>query len=309
MKFKTNASVSNEKSIIEQQKPDSSAPNIIEPLTTIPPMKPKKKAVSKSTSKKKKAVKKGESKVALSMSDLYEKENHFAVTKEGTPTQASTKIDDKDFLKTAEDVATPVSENGKPDTTLISDKPTSSRKLGLDDLNEAIESTENMDVDNSSKDTGGDDFVESDPKETDVGPDVGTSLGQNDKLNVEVDVMVDEENFNPEIDPVEDFDSGNSLENAHDEERAGTKDESEKDEEEEDSGGKENEKDVVNVDELELDDVPLAQRLGDSMAKRLRSNKGKVVLSENKTPKKKTTVVTETPKSKTKSVGVGPKKG
>jgi len=109
MKFKINAPVTNDKSTTEQQKPDSSALKLIEPLTTLPPMKPKKKAVSKSASKKKKVVKRGESKVALSMSDLYEKENPFAVTKEGTPAQASTKIDDKDFLKTTKDVATPVS--------------------------------------------------------------------------------------------------------------------------------------------------------------------------------------------------------
>jgi len=40
-------------------------------------------------------------------------------------------------------------------------------------LNEAIESTENMDVDNSGKETGGDDSVESDPKEADLQEDVG----------------------------------------------------------------------------------------------------------------------------------------
>jgi len=95
MKFKTNAPVTNVKSTIEQQKFDSFAPKLIEPLTTVPPMKPKKKVVSKSTSKKKKAVKRGESKVALSMSDMYEKENTFVVTKEGTPAQASTKIPSK----------------------------------------------------------------------------------------------------------------------------------------------------------------------------------------------------------------------
>jgi len=108
---------------------------------------------------------------------------------------------------------------------------------------------------------------------------------------------------------VEDVDSGNSLENADAKESKETKDECEKDDKEEDSGGKENEEDVVNVDELELDDMPLAHWLGESMAKRLRSNKGKAVLSENKNPKKKTTGVTDTPKSKTKSTSVGPKKG
>jgi len=66
---------------------------------------------------------------------------------------------------------------------------------------------------------------------------------------------------------------------------------------------------VVNIDELPLDDVPLAQKLGDSMAKRLRSNKGKVVPSGNETPKRTTATVTRTPKSKTKTAGVGPKKG
>ena len=45
---------------------------------------------------------------------------------------------------------------------------------------------------------------------------------------------------------------------------------------------------MVDVDELGLDDVPLAQTLGDSVAKRLRSNKGKVVPPGNKAPKKTT---------------------
>jgi len=115
-----------------------------------------------------------------------------------------------------------------------------------------------MDVDNFGKETGGDDSVESNPKETVVGPDVGTSLGQHDKPDVEIDVVADVENSNPETDPVEDVDSGDSIENARVEESARTKEESEKEEEEEDSGGKENEKDVVNVDELELNDVSLA---------------------------------------------------
>jgi len=200
---------------------------MIEPLTAVPPMKPKKKTASKSTSKKKKAVKKGESKVALSMSDLYEKENPFVATKEGTSTQASTKIDDKDSLKTAEDVATPVCEKGNPNATLISYEPASSRKLGLDDLNDAIESIENKDLNNSSKDTKGDDSVESDPKETDmqddVGPDVGTSLGQQDKPDIDANVTADEENSNLETDPIDDVDSGNSLENVHAEESKGSR--------------------------------------------------------------------------------------
>jgi len=46
-----------------------------------------------------------------------------------------------------------------------------------------------------------------------------------------------------------------------------------------------------------------------SWTKRLRSNKGKVVFSASKNPRKKTTVVNETPKSRTKSTSIGPKKG
>ena len=164
-------------------------------------MKPKKKTASKSTTKKKKAVKKGESKIALSISDLYEKENPFAASKEDTIAQASTNTDVKYSCKQAEEGATPVCEKGNPVSTLIFDEPTSSRKLGLEDLNEAIESTENMDVDNSGKETGGDDSAESDPKEADlqedVEPDVGTSLGQHDKHDIEADVVTDAENSNP----------------------------------------------------------------------------------------------------------------
>ena len=75
------------------------------------------------------------------MSDLYEKENPFATYKGDTIVQTSTKTDDKDSFKPAEEVATPVCEKGNLDSTLISDKPTASRILGLEDLNEAIEST------------------------------------------------------------------------------------------------------------------------------------------------------------------------
>jgi len=170
------------------------------------------------------------------MSDLYEKENPFTATKEGTTAQASTKNDDKDSFKTAEDVATPVCEKGNPDSTLIYYEPASSRKLGLEDLNDAIESTENMDVDNSCKEIRGDDSVESDPKETymqdDVGPDVGTSLVQPDKHDVDAYVVVDKVDFNPETDPVEDVNSGNSIKNTHAEESKESEGDSEKNEKE-----------------------------------------------------------------------------
>lgn len=130
MKLKNNTSVFDEKNTTEQQKTDSSAPKVIEPLTVVPPTKPKKKTASKLTSKKKKTVKKGDSKVALSLSDLYEKENPFKANEEGTTAQASKNTDDEDTSKIASDVATPVCEKGNPDSTLISDE------------SDAIESTE-----------------------------------------------------------------------------------------------------------------------------------------------------------------------
>jgi len=65
---------------------------------------------------------------------------------------------------------------------------------------------------------------------------------------------------------------------------------------------------VVNVDELVVDDVPLAQRLGDSMAKRLRSNKGKAVPSGNETPEKATATLTETLKARLKRLVLDPSK-
>jgi hypothetical protein len=122
---------------------------MVEHRTLVLPIKPKKKTTSKSTSRKKNTVKKGESKVAMSMSDLYENENPFKVAEEGTTSQASKNTDDEDASKIASDVATPVCKKGNPDSTLISDEPVSGRKLGLEDLNDAIESTKNMDVDNS----------------------------------------------------------------------------------------------------------------------------------------------------------------
>jgi hypothetical protein len=84
MKFKTNTSVSTEKKTTEQREIVSSAPKMVKPLSVVPPSKPNKKNAVKPSSRKKKTVKKGESKVALSMSDFYEKGNPFKATKGGS---------------------------------------------------------------------------------------------------------------------------------------------------------------------------------------------------------------------------------
>lgn len=57
-----------------------------------------------------------------------------------------------------------------------------------------------------------------------------------------------------------------------------------------------------------MDEVPLEQIIVDSVAKRLRSNKGKVVPTSGKISKKTGTANDETPKNKAKMTGVGPKK-
>ena len=277
---------------------------MVEPLTIVPPSKPNKKTDVKSTSRKKKTVKKGESKVALSMTDLYKKGNPFKAAEEGSTAQAARNANDGDASKMSSDVATPGCAKGKPDSTLISDDLVSGRKLGLEHLNDAIEITENMDVSNPDNETGIDDSVENIPKETDgqdnVGPDVSTYLGQLVNLTGDEDVIpIVETNLEEDVNP------DNIVENSHTEVSGRSDGDSEKDEEEVDS---ESDKDVVDVDELDLDDVPLAQTIGDSVAKRLRSNKGKVVPSTRKSSKKTATDVAETPKSRRKTAGVGPKK-
>jgi len=53
----------------------------------------------------------------------------------------------------------------------------------------------------------------------------------------------------------------------------------------------------LSVNNMDSDDIPLGQRYGESVSKRLRSNLGKVVPSEAETPKKNGT---QSPKSRIK---------
>ena len=312
MKFKSDISTSETKITSDQQNTDSSIPKMIEPLTTIPPTKPKKKNAPKSAAKKKKSSKKGESKVALDMTDLYVKENPFKSTKVETSMQDAKNTKDDETLKISADVSTPDLEKGNPDETLISNVPESGRKLGLEDLNDAIDSTENMDIDTGNE-TKVNDSVGKDPDETDVqedvGPDVETSLGQPSNTGGVTTTDGGDKDSSFETAPEKNVNSNNSIENSFSEEGKESEEISKETEEEECSKDKEKDKDVVDVDELDLDNIPLVNTLGDSVAKRLRSNKGKVVFFASKIPRKKTTSVTKTPKIRTKSIGIGPKKG
>jgi hypothetical protein len=65
---------------------------------------------------------------------------------------------------------------------------------------------------------------------------------------------------------------------------------------------------VVDVDELDLDNIPLANTPGGGVAKRLRRNKGIDVTPSTTIPKKMAvSAVTETPR-RTKTTRIGPKK-
>jgi len=199
MKSKSDISASETKTTSNQQNADPFVPKRIEPISTIPPTKPKKKNTSKSAAKKKKFSKKGESKVALDMTDSHIKDN-LKSTKAGTFEQDAEDTKDDESFKISADVSTLDPDKGNPHETLISNVPESGRKLGLEDMNDAIDSTENMDIDIGNNVN---DSVETNPDETnsqeDIGPDVETSLDQ-PSSNVGV-TATDGKNFSFETAP------------------------------------------------------------------------------------------------------------
>jgi len=173
----------------EPQETNTTIPKMIEPISSVPPSKRKRKTPIKSASKKKNTSKskKGESKTSLSMSDLYEKENPFISTvvelSDGTPEKDSKSANVESTLKIAADVASSEIEKGNLNETPNSVISKSGTKLGLEDLNTSIDSTENMSVDYPNPDNENvvDDFVQPSTEKSDDQKDVGTSLGQQDK--------------------------------------------------------------------------------------------------------------------------------
>ncbi|XP_024642235.1 bromodomain-containing protein DDB_G0278469 [Medicago truncatula] len=202
---------------------------------------------------------------------------------------------------------------GNPDETLIFNSPDAGRKLGLEDLNDAIDSTKNMEIDVGNE-TNVNDFNDQDPDNTgarkDVGPDVETSLDQ-PRNSIDVTTI---EGGNKDLSVKNALEivvnSYKSPEDVVSEEEEDESEEVSKEtEKEEDSETEDKDKEVVDVEELNLVDIPLAKTHGDGVAKRLRSNKGIVVVPSSTLPKKRTTSLAETPKSKTKATSVGPNKG
>jgi len=193
MSSKTSSPALKQTMDFELQETSTSVSKMIKPITTVPPSKSKGKTPTKSSSNKKKPTKskRGTTKTALSMTNLYEKENPFISTVVEPNVGASKKdpkINDAEATgKIAADVASFEVEKGNPDTTLKSVVYESDRKLGLEDLNVVVDSTENMNVNDSKPDDEnmGDDSIQPSPEEIDepkdVGPDVGTSLDQHDQ--------------------------------------------------------------------------------------------------------------------------------
>jgi len=145
-----------------------------------------------------------------------------------TSVQKVKKTKGKKALKDSPDVSTHTEkkstsdlEKGNPDETLTSNVPEVGRKLGLEDLSDVIDSTENMHIDTSNE-TNVNDFVGKDPNETDiredVGPDVETSLGQ---PSISIDVTTTsggDKDLSFETAPETDANSGKSVENSISEE-------------------------------------------------------------------------------------------
>jgi hypothetical protein len=149
MIFKDDPQTTKEISAIEPCEIESS--KMINPISTVTSPKFEKKTVVKCPTKKKMApkTKRGESKTPLSMFDLYEKENPFISTvvepNAGTFKKVPLVADNETTTKNA----SPKVEKGNSCKTLISVVPESGRKLGLQDLNEAIDRSEDMCVDDS----------------------------------------------------------------------------------------------------------------------------------------------------------------
>jgi len=161
MKFKTDIPVFEER-------------NTIEPISSVSPSKSKKKILTKFASKKKKPSKskRGETKTALSMVDLYEKENPFISTvlepSIGVSEKALKTIDIEATLKIGTDVASPEGEKGNPDKNPKFHCLWIWEKLGLEDLNYAIDSTENMDVDEADNENVVDNSVQPSLEKTNI---------------------------------------------------------------------------------------------------------------------------------------------
>ncbi|KAK2423048.1 hypothetical protein QL285_033530 [Trifolium repens] len=297
------------------------APLNVDPITTILPAEGEHatspKSVSKKKSKKKSTIsdaktsrktpkpKRGESKVRLTMEDLYLKEDPFKIKAKSNVGASSQAEENPDVEAPVNVSGTPVSpdhEKGKNVETLTADIPESGAKLGLDALSNAIDK---MDIDAAGKkvvDEGGNTVHETPDipeSQKDVGPDVETSLGQQaQKVDAgAADVSENNSGFQTANDNVnvsvhsEHQSVGNKAGNVAS--KATVEVESLNEE-----ASVQQEQDVVNVDDL-VDEEPISKVFG--ISKRLRSSKGKSVSVVKETPQPKKTKMYGPPKAWSKA--------
>ncbi|XP_024634546.1 uncharacterized protein [Medicago truncatula] len=249
-----------------------------------------------------KTVSKGIFEVALS--DLREKGNPHIATEECINNQISKNTDNAEVLRTAPDVVAPEHEKGNSNVSLISDILEAGGKLILEKLNNVIDSVVSMDMDFSNDGKKADiDFSAQEHEITlNVEQHVETSLSNPDN-HENVDTIGEDKNLGSKTTKAEAVNSENTIYKGAHSEHSTKKSAPEEQEHdsieadlEENVYGNKGDEDMVNIDDIISDDTPLAEREVESVAKRLRSNKGKAVLTKAET-------------TKTKTVGVGPKKG
>jgi len=190
------------------------------------------------------------------------------------------------------------------------------RKVGLENLYNAIDSVVSMDMDtfNDGNETNID-VPSKEPKACDVHknvePDVETFLSQLYNPN-NTTTTGGNKNFNSKTTLEEEVNFENTTVNTHFEGNEESKEESKENLQEDGYVDINKDEDTIDVDNLNSEEIPLVNTIGESVAKRLRSNKEKYVTSITNTPKKtvlENLCVTISPKTRAMSVGIGPKKG
>ncbi|KEH32869.1 envelope-like protein, putative [Medicago truncatula] len=270
---------------------DASTPMKVKPISTVAPSSIKKKNTPKSATKRK----------SLKRSDLKDTQPDNSI-QEAKISKGKEELNDMYDVSTHAEKPTSGPDVGNPDETLVSNTSDTGRKLGLEDLNDAIDSTENMDIDVGNE-RNVNDFVNQDPGNSgfckNVGLDVETSL---DRPSNPINVTTTEDgskDLSVETDPEIESNPDKLVEDVNSKEEDEAEEVSKETNEEDGCENKDKNNDVVDVDELNLDDIPLAKHRGDGVAR----------VPTSTLPKKRTASVAETPKGKTKITGVGPKKG
>jgi len=182
MKFKTEIPDPEDKNISEQQRKDSCTPQMVKPLTIGSPSDSKRKTGSKSTAKKRKPVKKGK----LKEVDIHFEENPLQASEDGITAQESKNYENGGASRISPNATKPEHDKGNSNAPLISDVPESGGKLGLENMNDVIDSLVSMDM-NTSNDGKVTNIVvpikehKASDVEKNVELNVETPLGQQDK--------------------------------------------------------------------------------------------------------------------------------